>query len=119
MGVAISGNLENSPVKDGHFGGPLCFTWMTHQFQNFQRKGLGTQDMAHIIRAIYDILAPNQLRNSNKVFEANPTPIAESSYGIPANVLDFIYKAIDKNIETEDLLAMKNLGFAMDHEGLC
>ena len=69
--------------------------------------------------ALYYIKVQNQLGNSNKVFESDPTPIAESSYGIPANVLDFIYKAIDKNIETEDLLAMKNLGFAMDHEGLC
>lgn len=55
--------------------------------------------------------------NSLKAFEADPRPVSEATYGIPPNVLDFIYKVIDKNIDPEDLLAMKNLGFAMDHEG--
>ena len=64
-----------------------------------------------------DALILNEYENWKKVFEADPTPIPPSSYGIPANVLDFIYKIIDKHIEHEDLLAMKNLGFAMDHEG--
>ena len=64
-----------------------------------------------------DILILNKYENWNKVFDADPTPIPPSSYGIPANVLDFIYQIIDKHMEHEDLLAMKNLGFAMDHEG--
>ena len=55
--------------------------------------------------------------NALKAFEADPRPVSEATYGIPPNVLDFIYKVIDKNIDPEDLLAMKNLGFAMDHEG--
>ena len=34
-------------VKVGHFGGPLCFTWMSYQVQNFQRKRLGTLDIIY------------------------------------------------------------------------
>ena len=48
MAVALSGSSENSPIKDGHFDGLLCFTWMSHQFENFQRKRLGTQNIAYI-----------------------------------------------------------------------
>ena len=47
MAVALSGSSENSPIKDGHFDGLLCFTWMSHQFENFQRKRLGTQFILH------------------------------------------------------------------------